>query len=127
MYNYNKALVARAREMRSGATKQERRLWYDFLSGYPVRCHRQKIIGSYIADFFCPQAKLVIELDGAHHVWNLVALEDYHFHFDISMLHELGPTLTLFVPDDVMMFQNGYSWDTTLYDRADSSLRYEDF
>ena len=68
MYNYNKALVARAREMRSEATRQERRLWYDFLSGYPVRCHRQKIIGSYIVDFFCPQAKLVIELDGAHHL-----------------------------------------------------------
>jgi len=54
--------------MRSNATKQENHLWYDFLRAYPVRCHRQKIIGEYIVDFYCPQAKLIIELDGQHHL-----------------------------------------------------------
>jgi len=68
MYNYNQNLVLRSRELRKQATMQERRLWYDFLSGYPVRCRRQRIIGSYIVDFYCPQAKLIIELDGAHHL-----------------------------------------------------------
>jgi very-short-patch-repair endonuclease len=29
--------------------------------------YRQKIIGDYIVDFFCPKAKLVIELDGSQH------------------------------------------------------------
>ena len=48
-------------------TKQERHLWYDFLSGYSPRFQRQKTIGSYIADFYCHEAKLVIELDGAQH------------------------------------------------------------
>jgi len=28
---------------------------------------RQKILGNYIVDFYCPQAKLVIELDGGQH------------------------------------------------------------
>ena len=48
-------------------TKEERRLWYDFLRDYPVRFYRQKVLGKYIADFYCAQAKLVIELDGSQH------------------------------------------------------------
>ena len=38
-----------------------------FLREYPVRFQRQKILGRYIADFYCAQAKLVIELDGSQH------------------------------------------------------------
>ena len=67
MYNYDKNLVPRARELRTNATKQEKHLWYDFLNTYPIRCHRQKIIGEYIVDFYCPQAKIIVELDGMHH------------------------------------------------------------
>ena len=29
--------------------------------------YRQKIIGNYIADFYCPETKLVIEVDGGQH------------------------------------------------------------
>jgi len=32
-----------------------------------VQFYRQKIIGNYIADFYCPKAKLVIEIDGGQH------------------------------------------------------------
>ena len=48
-------------------TKEENLLWYNFLRKYPVRFRRQYIIGNYIADFYCHQAKLVIELDGSQH------------------------------------------------------------
>ena len=48
-------------------TKEERHLWYDYLRQYPIRFSRQKVLGRYIADFYCPQAKLVIELDGSQH------------------------------------------------------------
>ena len=48
-------------------TKEERHLWYDFLRGLPIRVHRQKVIGSYIVDFYIAEAKLVIELDGSQH------------------------------------------------------------
>jgi len=48
-------------------TKEERRLWYDFLSTYPIKFQRQKILGKYIADFYCASAKLIIELDGSQH------------------------------------------------------------
>ena len=48
-------------------TKEEKHLWYDFLKSYPVRFSRQKILGKYIADFYCHKAKLIIELDGTQH------------------------------------------------------------
>lgn len=48
-------------------TKEEKHLWYDFLRQYPVRFLRQKVIDNYIVDFYCAQAKLVIELDGGQH------------------------------------------------------------
>ena len=64
---YNKKLIPRAKELRNEMTKQEKHLWYDFLSDYPVRFQRQKTIGNFIADFYCHEAKLVVEVDGSHH------------------------------------------------------------
>ena len=48
-------------------TKEERHLWYDFLKDYPVRFLRQKVIDQYIVDFYCHEARLIIELDGSQH------------------------------------------------------------
>lgn len=48
-------------------TDEEKHLWYDFLKTLPQTVHRQKVIGRYIVDFYCPSAKLVIELDGSQH------------------------------------------------------------
>ena len=64
---HNRQLVPFARQLRKQMTKEERSLWYDYLSSYPVRVCRQKILGRYIVDFYCAQAKLVIELDGSQH------------------------------------------------------------
>ena len=48
-------------------TKEEAHLWYQFLCRFKPRFHRQYVIGNYIADFYCHQAKLVVELDGSQH------------------------------------------------------------
>lgn len=64
---YKKTLIDRAKELRKNLTPHERKLWYEFLSSYPVRFQRQKVINSYNADFYCAKAKLVIELDGGGH------------------------------------------------------------
>ena len=48
-------------------TPWERKLWYCFLKTYPIRFQRQKCIDNYIVDFYCFQAKLVLELDGGGH------------------------------------------------------------
>lgn len=48
-------------------TDEEKHLWYDFLKGSSTRFYRQKVLGKYIADFYCSKAKLVIEIDGSQH------------------------------------------------------------
>ncbi len=64
---YNADLVKNAQKLRREMTPEEQTLWYQFLRQYPVRFSRQKILGRYIADFYCAKAKLVIELDGSQH------------------------------------------------------------
>ena len=56
-----------SRNLRKNLTKEERLLWYNFLSRYPLRFRRQYIIGNFIVDFYCHEAKLVVELDGSQH------------------------------------------------------------
>ena len=64
---HNKNIVPFAKELRKNMTKEERRMWYDFLRNYPIRFTKQKVLGKYIADFYSAEAKLVIELDGSQH------------------------------------------------------------
>ena len=64
---YNSTLSPRARELRKNATKQENKLWYEFLREFRPRFTRQRIVGSYILDFYCGKAKLAVELDGSQH------------------------------------------------------------
>ena len=66
-YKHNKSLVSNARTLRKNMTKEERHLWYDFLRSYQVKFLRQKILGKYIVDFYCAEAKLIVELDGSQH------------------------------------------------------------
>ncbi len=66
-YHHNKELSPYAKKLRKEMTKEERHLWYDFLSSYPVRFLRQKVIDGYIVDFYCSKAQLVVELDGSQH------------------------------------------------------------
>jgi len=62
-------LLARAREMRRNPTEPEKRLWRHLsasqLKGHKFR--RQSVIDYYIADFFCPLKKLIVEVDGDTH------------------------------------------------------------
>lgn len=64
---YNKNLLPPAKALRKTMTRQEKHLWYDFLQKHPVKFYKQRPIGAYIADFYCSEAKLVIELDGSQH------------------------------------------------------------
>ena len=64
---HNQDIVPLAKELRKNMTKEERHLWYDYLRDYPVRFCRQKVLGKFIADFYCARAKLVVELDGQYH------------------------------------------------------------
>ena len=58
----------RARQLRRDATPEEERLWSELRGtrlGLPIR--RQHPLGNVVVDFYCPRAKVAIELDGAFH------------------------------------------------------------
>ena len=68
----NLALKQRRRELRRNQTEAEKTLWTCVRNRqlYGVRFFRQYSIGPYILDFYCPQMKLAIELDGGQHIEN---------------------------------------------------------
>ena len=66
-------LVARARKMRTDPTSAEAKFWQSLrkrqLGGLKFR--RQHIIGAYIVDFYCPEGKLIVEVDGPVHEYQI--------------------------------------------------------
>ena len=69
MLSYDKQLKTLSQHLRKNMTDAEKLLWLKLrrkqLKGYQF--YRQKIIGKYVVDFYCPKANLVIELDGGQH------------------------------------------------------------
>jgi very-short-patch-repair endonuclease len=61
------SLKQNARNPRNQATREENILWYEFLKKQTPPWNRQKVIGPYIADFYCRKVGLVVELDGSQH------------------------------------------------------------
>ena len=69
MLPFNKKFKTLARQLRRNMTEAESFLWQRIrrkqLKGRQF--YRQKNIGNYIVDFYCPSAKVIIELDGGQH------------------------------------------------------------
>lgn len=76
MIPYKHSNIPRAKALRKAMTHWERKLWYEFLRDYPVRFKRQFALDNYIVDFYCFNAKLVIELDGSQHYAKAKSLKD---------------------------------------------------
>ena len=90
----------KAKNLRSNLTEAEERLWSFVRNkklGYKFR--RQHSIGVYIADFYCHELKLVIEVDGDHH------FENQQMEWDIGRANDfrsLGIELIRFQNIDVL-------------------------
>ena len=68
MIPYNKNLKELSKSLRSNLTEAERCLWIRLrLKHLGYVFYRQKPIGDYIVDFFCPKAQLIVEVDGGQH------------------------------------------------------------
>jgi very-short-patch-repair endonuclease len=93
-----KGLIERARQMRAEPTPAEALVWKKLrkrqLGGLKFR--RQHIIHAYIVDFYCPAARLVIEIDGAVHEKQ----EEYDQERD-KILQESGYQVVRFKNADV--------------------------
>ena len=60
-------MTERARQLRRDSTPAERKLWR-LSSRYRPAFTRQLVVGNYIIDLACRDAKLAIELDGSQHL-----------------------------------------------------------
>ena len=98
MIEYNKNNIPAARSLRKNMTPWEKKLWYQFLRNCPIRFQRQKAIGEYIVDFYCAEAKLVIELDGSQHYEEKGLLKDRERE---AFLKEYGITV-LRIPNNLV-------------------------
>ena len=69
MLSRNKKLKEYSVKLRNNMTDAERRLWSAVRMKQlkERQFYRQRIIGNYIVDFYCPKCKLVVELDGGQH------------------------------------------------------------
>lgn len=92
-------LIEAAREMRQYPTKAEATLWEVLrrkqLDGFRFR--RQQVVHTFIVDFYCPEAKLVVEIDGGIH---LTQVEYDAFREDV--LVQMGYTILRFSNKQVL-------------------------
>ena len=91
----NRLLTENSRILRNNSTLAESVLWkyLQNKNAFGFRFRRQKVIGKYIVDFYCPKLKLVIEIDGSSH--------DNKYEYDKTRdeyLQNLG--LTVLHPDN---------------------------
>ena len=103
MLCYDKQLKALSQHLGINMTDAENRLWSK-LRRKQLRGHqfyRQKIIGKYIVDFYCPKVNLVIELDGGQHYSETGKATD---RTRDDVLAEMGMTVLRFSDRDV--FEN---------------------
>ena len=89
----------RARELRRPMTPMEKLLWARLrdrrLEGFRFR--RQHPAGSYIADFYCASAQLVIEIDGDSH-----ATQEQYDQRRTQWFQDNGYRMVRFVNSDVV-------------------------
>lgn len=88
----NKLLRPLARELRKNSTLSEVLLWNQLKNKqfFNLDFDRQKIIGNYIVDFYCPSLKLVIEIDGNSHDNKLsydLKRDDYFALLGLQVIH----------------------------------------
>ena len=97
-----KELMVRRTELRKNQTLHEGILWsYLKNKGVGIKFRRQHSVGSYILDFYFPEKKLGIELDGSQHLEN----KEYDKERDNYLREKEGITLIRFWNNDLMNMQ----------------------
>jgi leucyl-tRNA synthetase len=92
-------LLERAREMRHPQTPAEATLWRVLRNrNLQYKFRRQHPIDHFIIDFYCAQAKLCIEIDGASH---LESEQEKYDKARAEFLEELGYKMIRFTNNDV--------------------------
>ena len=96
--------ISRAKTLRHHMTSAEDRFWLYVRNRrmLGLKFRRQHPLGNFIADFYCHELKLVVEIDGSVH--NLKHIQEYDVYRE-QKIKELGLSVLRFTNDDV--FING--------------------
>jgi very-short-patch-repair endonuclease len=75
---YRNRLKEYSRDLRKNMTEAEVYLWMHIRNRqvHGLQWYRQRVIGDYIVDFYCPVKKIVIEVDGSQHFSKEMLEED---------------------------------------------------
>ena len=101
MLPFDRKLKPLARTLRTNMTDAEKLVWSKIRRKHIGNLHfyRQKNIGHYIVDFYCPKGKLIIEVDGGQHYEREGMKKDQERE---RYLHGLGLTVLRFSDIDVL-------------------------
>lgn len=85
-------LTSRRKDLRNNATFHEKMLWEYIRPGkLGFKFRRQHSIGKFIVDLYCPEKRLIIELDGNSHRETRVedrARDDYFNSLDYRAVNQ---------------------------------------
>jgi very-short-patch-repair endonuclease len=116
---YNKNLKEPSKSLRDNLTEAERCLWTRLrLKHLGYVFYRQKPIGEYIVDFYCPKARLVVEVDGGGHFTEDEASND---KVRDEYMRSLGLTVLRFSNSEVL--KNTDSIAETVHELLDKIRR----
>jgi very-short-patch-repair endonuclease len=122
MYYGAKPLIFKlAKELRKTQTEAEKILWSKLNKNQilGLQFRRQHPIDKFIADFFCPKIKLIIEIDGSIH-----DIPEYHNH-DLGRsdkLNDFGITILRFTNEQII---NEIDYTVNQIEKISENLIYE--
>jgi len=101
MLPFDRKLKPYARNLRTNMTDAEQLIWSKIRRTQinDLQFYRQKNIGHYIVDFYCPKGKLVVEIDGGQHYETEGMKKDQERD---QYLQELGLSVLRFSDNDVL-------------------------
>ncbi len=99
LYNKSKVKINR-RNLRKAQTPEELIFWAQVKNRrfHNYKFRRQFSIGNYIADFYCPQLKLIVEIDGGQHY------EEKSIEYDLArsaFFYDLGIVVKRYTNIDI--------------------------
>ncbi|GEM_PF-334045 len=112
---YNPKLKEAARRLRKNLTPAEKKIWYGYFRDFEYPVLRQRPIDNYIVDFYCPEYRIIVEIDG-----------DSHFTDDgkgydeerTKILEQYGLRIIRFINEDVLQ-----NLESVVY-RIEEAIKY---
>ena len=104
-YNASDTVIKLARDLRMHPTEAEKTLWHAISKGQVgVKFRRQHPIDRFIADFYCHEARLIVEVDGGYHLHHTQREHDENRSAEVALVY--GLKVIRFTNEEIMTKTN---------------------